>query len=143
MAKRCDEALQRFWSRIDRQHDRLWLAAGDGRIDEDGHELRPALLDDEGRDPLAARSHSRELFRDRKDPKVDQREAFNRAWHAYLDRCGLGAVARIVRDYNKYFPMEAELKTDPKTESYLWLGLPWEPKDVPSRDDILERFPLK
>ena len=44
--------------------------------------------------------------------------------------------------YLRYFPVEANLPTDPETGWYVWNGKPWEPVRAPTREDVLERWPL-
>ncbi len=49
---------------------------------------------------------------------------------------------RQVEDYNRYFPIEANLKTDPETGRFQWMGGLWDPMETPSREGVFERFPL-
>ena len=141
--RRLDRAVATFWSALERKQGALWIAASEGRIDEDGRELRQSLLDDEGRDPIGAVDHARRLFRDRIDPDQDRKQRFNKAWCRHLDRCGLEGLEAQVADYNRYFPIEANLKTDPKTGRFLWMGTLWDEFQAPTLDDVLERFPLR
>ena len=45
--------------------------------------------------------------------------------------------------FNEAFPIEADLSTDPKTGIYLWMGKPWHGLEPPTREELLERFPLR
>ena len=141
--KRLDQALAVFWSALERRYEQLWIAAGEGRIGEDGRESRQLLLDDEGRDPIGGLEHRRRLFRDRVDRFARQQVDFERAWSRHLGRCGLEGIRLRVQDYNRYFPIEANLSTDPATGKYLWMGTTWEPMQAPTRADVLARLPLE
>ncbi len=139
--RRLDRALEAFWLDLERRYEQLWIAAGEGRIDEDGRELRHILLDDEGRDPIGGLEHRRRLFKDRADPARAQQEAFTRGWSRHVERCGLEGIRLQVEDYNRYFPIEANLASDPKTGKYLWMGGIWEPMQAPTRRDVIGRLP--
>ncbi len=141
--KRLDDRLERFWREQEDRAASLWIAAGEGRIGDDGREIRQALLDGEGRDPIAARARRAELFRLRVDRDEAQVAEFNRAWSAYLGRLSLGDLAKRIEDFNKYFPIEANLPTDPDTEWYVWMGRPWEPAEPPDAAAVLERIPYR
>lgn len=132
-----------FWKRLEKKYDELWVAAGEGRVDDDGRELRQNLLTSSGEDPIGAREHRRRLFSAKVDKADDQRATFNRAWTRHLDRCGLTELTTEIDDFNKWFPIEADLPIDIETEQYVWMGMPWEPPVPPTRDEILERFPLR
>ena len=123
----------------------MWRAAAAGSIDEAGCEVRQALLDDEGRDRIGELQHARRLFRERRDAQVDRCEAFNRAWLRHLEHAfsGLGALSDRLAVFNEVFPIEADLSTDPKTGAYLWMGKPWQRLEPPTREELLERFPLR
>ena len=141
--KRLDDRLARFWrEQTDRAAD-LWIAAGEGRIAEDGREIRQALLDGSGRDKLAERDHKWRLFKNRADRAATRVEEFNRAWRAHLDRLRLGDLTRRIEDFNKYFPVEANLPVDPVTERFVWMGAPWQPVESPNAAAVLERIPFK
>ena len=140
--KRLDRALEAFWLDLERRYDQLWIAAGEGRIGEDGREIRQALLDDDGRDPIGGLEHRRRLFKERADPAARQQEGFGRAWRRQVERCGLEGIRLQVEDYNRFFPIEANLANDPKTGKYLWMGSTWDPMEAPTRDDVLARLPV-
>jgi hypothetical protein len=140
--KRLDRSLEAFWLDLEQRYERLWVAAGDGRIDEEGRELRHLLLDDEGRDIIGHWEHRRLLFKDRTDPAEAQRDAFARAWRRHVGRCALEPLVRQVDDYNRYFPIEANLSTDPGTGRFLWMGTVWHEAVAPTREDVLARFPI-
>ncbi len=141
--KRLDRALKQFWDALQRRSKELWIAAGEGRIADDGKELRHNLLDDEGRDRLGEVEHKRRLHKLRVDYDEDRREGYNRAWRRHLEDCGLDDIAAQVELYNRYFPIEAKLPTDPETGRYVWMGKPWDPMDPPDVAAVLDRFPLK
>ena len=138
-----NRSTEAFWSRLEAKYDKLWLAAADGRIDEDGRELRQNLLTSSGEDPIGAREHRRRLFSAKIDKDVDRVATFNKAWTRHLGRCGLTELAAEIDEFNLWFPIEANLPIDIETEQYVWMGMPWEPPVPPSRDEILERFPLR
>ena len=141
--KRLDRSLEAFWLDLERRYEQLWIAAGEGRIDPDGREQRHLLLDDEGRDPIGGLEHRRRLFRERADPAAEQQADFGRAWARHVEGCPLVSIQGQVDDYNRFFPIEANLANDPKTGKYLWMGGIWEPAEAPTRDAILERLPLR
>ena len=141
--KRLDRALEAFWSRLERRREQLWIAAGEGRIGDDGRETRQVLLDDEGRDPIGGMEHRRRLYRQRADRDASQRGAFMRAWSRHVQRCGLEAIRLQVDAYNHNFPIEANLANDPATGRYMWMGSTWDPMRAPTVQDVLERFPLR
>ncbi len=139
--KRLDRSLEAFWLGVQRRYDALWIAAGEGRIAEDGREIRQSLLRADGSDPIGGREHRRVLYRQRVDEDVAQREAFGRAWTVFIDNCGIESLVAEIEAYNRYFPVEANLKTDPKTGRFLWMGTLWDPMVAPTRADVLARFP--
>ncbi len=139
---RWDKAIDRFWSELEDRYRARWIAAEEGRIDDDGREVRQALLDADGRDPHALRLQKQEIFRLRADADAVHQQAFDRAWRRVVDRLELGELEAQARDYAKYFPIEANLATDPDTGRFLWLGKRWEPVRAPTRQDVLTRYPL-
>lgn len=140
-----EEEQEHYFNALQERYDALWRAAAAGSIDEAGCEVRQALLDDEGRDRIGELQHARKLFRDRRDAQVDRCEAFNRAWLRHLehDFSGLGELSERIAVFNEAFPIEADLSTDPKTGIYLWMGKPWHGLEPPTREELLERFPLR
>ncbi len=136
-------ATDGFWTKLERRYDELWRAARDGRVTDDGRELRQNLLTADGADPIGAREHRRRLFSAKVEQADDQRTTFNRAWERHLERCGLTELELQIADFNKWFPIEANLPIDIESEQYVWMGMPWEPPVVPTRSDILARFPLR
>ena len=142
-AKRTCRAVDRFWDRLEERYEALWLAALGGRIADDGREVRQTLLDDKGRDPIGELDYARRLFRDGDVPESHGIDAFDRAWLRHLDQCGLDEVVHLVSNYNRFFPVEANLPTDPRDGQFLWMGRAWEPMEVPTRAQILERLPLR
>lgn len=141
--KRLDDRLVRFWREQEDHAAALWVAAAEGRIGDDGREIRQALLDGDGHDKIAARARRAELFRQRMDRDEAQVAEFNRAWRAYLDRLTLGDLVKRINDFNAYFPIEANLAVDPTTERYVWMGRPWEPTALPTAAAVLDRIPLR
>ncbi len=136
-------STEAFWSKLERRYEELWLAAGDGRIAEDGRELRHNLLTADGTDPIGAREHRRRLFGARVEQTDDRQASFNRAWERHLGRCGLQALTTEISDFNLWFPIEANLPIDVQTEQYVWMGMPWTPPVAPTPADLLARFPLR
>lgn len=141
--KRMDRRLEDFWAAVEARYRALWIAAGEGRIHDDGRESRHALLDVDGRDARAARDHERRLFRQRVDPEQWRVEHFNLAWDRHLGRCGLELLAAEVEEFNRVFPIEANLAVDPASERFLWMGRPWEHLAPPTRPEVLDRFPFR
>jgi hypothetical protein len=140
--RRLERRLEHFWEDLETRREQLWVAAGEGRIAEDGRETRQVLLTARGTDPIGARDHRKRLFSARKDEDAEQRIAFNRAWQRHLGACGLAELQQQVADYVKWFPVEANLVSDPATGEYIWAGRPWVPPKAPTKAEVLERFPL-
>lgn len=140
---RLKRATDAFWRKLEARHAELWLAAGDGRIAEDGREIRQNLLTSDGTDPIGAREHRRRLFGAKVEQAEDQSAAFNRAWSRHLDRCGLQDLEAEIAEFNLWFPIEANLPIDVESQQYVWMGTPWEPPIAPTRADILARLPLR
>jgi len=140
--KRLDRLLSRFWADVNERKDALWIAAREGRIDEQGRELRPALLDSEGRDRFAHLDHRKKLYSERVDEDANQSRLFNLAWTAWVDQLDFSALEDEVTQYNKYFPIEANLPTDPENGHFVWKGRAWKPVEAPTADAVLTRFPL-
>lgn len=138
---RWDRALRGFWREVEERRDALWIAAAEGRIDDQGREVRLSLLDSEGRDPMGERLRRQELFRERLDVDVERRKLFDFAWLRFVDGLDLSDLAQQAADYSRWFPIEANLPTDPDTGSFLWMGRPWAAVEAPTRAEILERFP--
>jgi len=141
--RRLDRSLERFWKRLAERYEGLWKAAGEGRIDQDGRELRSALLDADGRDPLARLEHRKELHRRKIDEEEDQVRTFNLAWQRCVEALDLAVLEAEVESYNRYFPIEANLAADPETGHFLWKGVRWKGLAAPEVSGILERFPLR
>jgi len=143
--RRMEQDQESYFNALQERYDALWRAAAAGSIDEEGREVRQALLDEQGRDRIGELQHARRLFREGRDEQVDRCESFNRAWlrHLELDFSGLGELCARIDAFNEVFPIEANLATDPKTGAYLWMGKPWQSLAAPSRDELLERFPLR
>ena len=141
--KRLDRKLEEFWSKVEERHDALWIAAREGRIDEEGRELRPALLSSDGRDPFAHREHRKKLFAQRVDEDVSQRRLFNLAWKSWVNQLVFHSIQEEIASYNKYFPIEANLATDPETGAFLWKGNPWRGAEVLDEEVVFDRFPLR
>ena len=141
--KRLDDHLARFWREQEDRAEQLWIAAGEGRIAEDGRESRQALLDADGRDRHAARDRRARLFRDRVDRDTAQIEEFNRAWRAHLEKLSLGDLAERIESFNRFFPVEANLPVDPGTEQFTWMGKVWRPLPIPDAAAVLARIPYR
>jgi hypothetical protein len=141
--KRLDRGLGRFWSEVAARSEALWIAAAEGRIDEEGRELRPALLNSDGRDRFAHRQQRKKLFVERVDEDEGQIRLFNQAWRVWIDQQDFSALEAEVATYNKYFPIEANLPTDPEGGGFVWKGSTWRGLEAPSPEAILERYPLR
>ena len=81
---RLNRRTEAFWSGLTTRYGELWKAARDGRVTDDGRELRQNLLTADGADPIGAREHRRRLFSAKIDREVDHRDTFNRAWMRHL-----------------------------------------------------------
>lgn len=141
--KRLDSKLDRFWADVADRSEALWIAAAEGRIDEHGRELRPALLDSGGRDRFAHWEQRKKLFAARVDEEVDQGRLFNLAWTVWIEGQDFSQLEAEIAQYNKYFPIEANLPTDPESGQLVWLGRAWRGLVAPDARAILERYPLK
>lgn len=135
--------LASFWTKVEERYAELWTAALEGRIGHDDREVRQSLMQADGTDPLHAREHRRQLQKEGAVLEETARADFNRAWDRFLDRCGMAELELEVRDFVKYFPVESGMRMDPETDRYMWMGEPWEPPVAPTRDVVLERFPMR
>jgi hypothetical protein len=140
---RLDRQTEAFWTRLERRHQELWIAACEGRIAEDGRERRQALLTSDGRDPLGAREHRFDLYRVDREVEDAAVAPFNQAWARHLNHCGLDELQTEYDAFVRYFPIEARLATDPETGRFLWRGRAWQPPKAPTRAEVLARFPLR
>jgi hypothetical protein len=141
--KRLDSKLERFWADVAARSESLWIAAAEGRIDEAGRELRPALLDSSGRDGFAHWEQRKKLFAARVDEQGDRARLFNFAWTIWIEEQDFSHLEDEITQYNRYFPIEANLPTDPESGQLVWLGRSWRGLEVPDVQAILERHPLK
>jgi hypothetical protein len=141
--KRLDSKLDRFWADVAARSEALWIAAAEGRIDEGGRELRPALFDSAGRDRFAHWEQRKKLFSARVDEQGDRARLFNLAWTAWIEEQDFSQLEDEITQYNKYFPIEANLPTDPQSGQLVWLGRSWRGLVAPGAQAILERHPLK
>jgi hypothetical protein len=141
---RMHRSIQAFWARAARRYDELWVAAIEGRIDDEGREIRMALLDGEGKDELAEREHRYLLLKQKMEHQPVTAALFERAW-TYFARfqAGLRELQLEAEQYAEAFPVEAELPLDPERHVYLWMGEPWVPPAAPTEADLLARFPLR
>ena len=140
--QRVDRKLDAFWTEIEARRDALWIAAREGRIDDLGREVRTSLLDASGRDQFAHLEERKRIFRLRGDEDESQRQLFGRAWQRYVDDLDFAPLADEVAEYNKYFPIEANLSTDPESGRFVWMGRDWVPLKAPDAFAVLDRFPL-
>ncbi len=138
--KKLDRAFAKFWKDLEARRDQIWIAAGEGRIDAEGREHRYNLLDHEGRDRIGEVEHKRRLHKEKLDYDAEQRIDFERGWARHLSDCGLGKLSEQVDEYNKYFPIEANLMIDPSTGRYVWMGKEWVALEAPTITEIRERF---
>ncbi|MCO4769640.1 MAG: hypothetical protein KDA24_06370 [Deltaproteobacteria bacterium] len=132
-----------FWSTLEERYEELWTAAREGRIGDDGREVRQSLLHSDGTDRMGHRDHKRRLFGQKVDPEAHARAEFNRAWLRQVDTCGLTELAMEHEDFAKYFPIESNMPVDPESNHLVWMGEPWIPPVAPTREDVLGRFPLR
>jgi hypothetical protein len=140
-----EDEQERYYGDMAEQYEVLWLAAAAGSIDEQGIAVRQTLLSADGRDHLGELQRARRLFREGRDAELERCEAFNRGWlrHLDLDFSGCAQFAARMDAFNEVFPIEADLPIDPKSGEYMWMGKPWQPLEPPSREELLERFPLR
>jgi hypothetical protein len=83
------------------------------------------------------------LFSAQVDEKENQIRLFNLAWQAWLEAQNFTALQEEIGNYNRYFPIEANLPTDPETGELVWLGRPWRGLTAPDVEAVLERHPLR
>ena len=76
------------------------------------------------------------LRRENPDPTV-----FAHLWRKTVERLDYAPIEKAVSDYNEWFPIEANLPTDPATGVYFFRGRPFQPRRPLTPDDVLERFP--
>ena len=138
--QRIDRRLEAFWAEVEGRRNALWIAAREGRVDDEGAELRPALLNADGRDRFAHLDQRKKLFRDRADEDQSQRQLFELAWQRYLKQLEFDSLAAEIDEYNKYFPIEANLATDPESGRFVWMGRDWQPLVAPDIDAVMKRF---
>lgn len=66
---------------------------------------------------------------------------FSRRWLNAVSLMPLDEIAGMVKDYNEYYPIEANLGIDPATGRFRHgVGL-FELRTAPTREDVLARFP--
>lgn len=138
--KKLDRAFAEFWKDLETRRTQLWHAAGEGRIDADGREHRYNLLDDEGRDRIGEVEHKRRLHKEKLDYEAERAIDFERGWAHHLTDCGIRTLEAMVQEYNRYFPIEANLMIDPTNGHYVWMGTEWTPLEAPTEAEIRERF---
>jgi len=141
--QRLDRKLDAFWTEVSERRAALWIAAREGRVDEEGAELRPALLNADGRDRFAHLEQRKKLFRERVDEDRSQELLFDRAWQNYVESLDFASLESEVAAYNKYFPIEANLAIDPESGCFVWMGRDWKPLVAPQAEAVFGRFPLR
>ena len=77
--------------------------------------------------------HEQKLTKGGMDP-AERDEALRRA----AEKLDLATVNRLVEAHNRYYPIEANLPTDPRTGAYMVRrGIPFEPEPAVTIEDLL------
>jgi hypothetical protein len=67
----------------------------------------------------------------------------DRAWelvHGRARELDLGLLNDLIARHNEFYPIEANLPVDPKTERFLYMGKPWEPLPSATWTQIYDRL---
>ncbi len=65
---------------------------------------------------------------------------FERAFLQAAEQLDLRLLNDLIDRHNRYYPIEANLPSDPKTGAFLHLGKPWHPLPKASLDGFIERL---
>lgn len=65
-----------------------------------------------------------------------------RVWEAKLDGIDLGRINDLIDQHNRYYPIEANLPSDPITRLFMRGTEPFRPLEHKSREWIRARFPV-
>jgi len=68
-------------------------------------------------------------------------EVFSRRWKKAVESIELDMLNDLIERHNNYFPIEANLAIDPKSEALMFGAAPWEPKEKVTTESLLQRFP--
>lgn len=68
-------------------------------------------------------------------------EIFAQQWKEYIGSLQLEELNDLIERHNIYYPVEANLSIDLKTEGFLVGSTAWEPKEKITTGGLLERFP--
>ena len=93
-------------------------------------------------DELAAQKVRLEVaYRDLGRDAGGDRDLFARRWREIARGWNFGYVNELIEQHNQYYPIEANLRTDPRTGEYLGLsGRAWR-REPAGPEWVLERFP--
>ena len=73
----------------------------------------------------------------------DKPDLFSKKWTALIASLDLKELNALIDKHNRYYPLEANLRTDPDSGKYLMGGTVWEQKEKITKDDLIKRFPIK
>ena len=66
---------------------------------------------------------------------------FAQKWKEFICSLQLYELNDLIERHNMYYPIEANLAIDPKSEGFLIGSIPWEPKEKITTEALLKEFP--
>ena len=68
-------------------------------------------------------------------------EVFAQKWKESVESVELDTINDLIERHNNYYPVEANLTIDPKSEALMFGSAPWEPRKKVTKESLLQRFP--
>jgi len=66
---------------------------------------------------------------------------FTRKWKKLIDDWPLDRLNDLIEKHNMYYPIEADLRMDPRSGAPMMGSALWEPREKVTVNNLLERFP--
>ncbi|MFO8057261.1 MAG: hypothetical protein R6V10_08210 [bacterium] len=68
-------------------------------------------------------------------------DKFNTLWRVIVETLDLEHINQLIKEHNRYYPIEANLREDPDTGRLMMGNTPWKPKKKITPERLLEKFP--
>lgn len=66
---------------------------------------------------------------------------FARKWKKLVESWPLDRINDLIEKHNMYYPVEADLRMDPKSGAPMMGSGPWKPREKITAESLLDRFP--
>jgi hypothetical protein len=70
-----------------------------------------------------------------------RREVFAGKWKKLIENWPLDKLNNLIEKHNMYYPIEANLRMNPRSSDFLFGSAVWKPREKITVESLLERFP--